>query len=309
MIEKLKELKSRAETLGYKNEKELDDIVRKTMMYVDKMFPMKPTYKSDVEFIRFKPSFYVTGMGEQPYRDSWNSGKQKLINFLDTRIEEKELELKSKPKIEKENQEPRVIEKILTVQDNSRIEELTQENTELRKSKSLWNRINWAIFIPSILTALGGAFVLGIFIGKAQFDTEKLELFQKNQSLEARNDSLLKEVDSARIKVQNLTKLIPEDFAANPIYPMKIEVSFSSPTSIFNGEVLVTAQEEYNDKVILEFKGISGVSQDVSKPFDSLNIEVQQGDRFYFKSENDIIYAVNVLSTSINVDIEIIEKK
>jgi hypothetical protein len=202
LIDKLKGLKSRAENLSYKDEKELDDIVRKTMMYVDKMFPMNPTYQSDVKYIKFKPSFYVSGMGEQPYRDSWASGKQKLINFLDTRIEEKELELKSKPKVRQEDKEPRVIEKIVTVQDNSRIEELTQENTELRKSKSLWNRINWSIFIPSILTALGGAFILGIYIGKAQFDTEKLELFQKNQILNSRNDSLNKEIDSANIKIR-----------------------------------------------------------------------------------------------------------
>jgi hypothetical protein len=274
------------------------------------MFPMKPTYQSDVDFIKFKPSFYVSGMGDQPYRDSWNSGQKKLINFLDTRIDEKELELKNKPKTNQEKIEPRVIEKIVTVQDNTRIDELTQENTELRKSKSLWNRINWAIFIPSILTALGGAFLLGIYIGKAQFDTEKLELYQKNQTLESRNDSLTKELDTAMVKIQNLTKLIPEDFVAEPLFPMKIEISYSSPTSIFNGEILVTASKEYSDKAILEFKGVMGVSKEISKPYDSLKIEVEQGDRFYFKSEKEMTYAVNVLSTSsIDVDIEIIEKK
>lgn len=147
LIDKLRELKTRAENLRYKDDQELDDIVRKTKMYVDKMFPMKPTYQSDVDFIMFKPSFLVSGMGEQPYRDSWNSGQQKLINLLDTRIEEKELEINNRPKISQENNETRLIEKIVTVQDSTRIEELIQENTELRKSKSLWSRINWAIFL------------------------------------------------------------------------------------------------------------------------------------------------------------------
>jgi hypothetical protein len=91
---------------------------------------------------------------------------------------------------------------------------------------------------------------------------------------------------------------------------MKIEISYSSPTSIFNGEILVTASKEYSDKAILEFKGVMGVSKEISKPYDSLKIEVEQGDRFYFKSEKEMTYAVNVLSTSsIDVDIEIIEKK
>ncbi|WP_255079088.1 hypothetical protein [Lacihabitans sp. CCS-44] len=309
MIDKLNELKSRAENLRYNDEKELDDIVRKTIMYVDQIFPMKPTYQSDVKLIKFKPSFYVSGMGEQPYRDSWNSGQQKLINFLDTRIEEKELELKTTTKIEQKYLEPRIVEKIVTVQDNARIEDLIQENTELRKSKSLWNRINWAIFIPSILTALGGAFVLGIYIGKAQFDTEKLELFQKNQILENRNDSLNKEADISNIKIQNLTKLIPEDFVPKQLFPLKIQISFSSPTSIFDGEILVSAKKEFDDIVLLEFKGINGLSADLSKPYDSLNIQVKEGDRFYLKSESKMIYVINVLSTTISCDIEIMEKK
>jgi hypothetical protein len=309
VIDKLKELKSRAENLRYKDEKELDDIISKTIMYVDQIFPLKPTYQTDVKFIKFKPSFYVSGMGEQPYRDSWNSGQQKLINFLDTRIEEKELDLKSKPKFEQKDIEPRIIEKIVTIQDNTRIEELVQENTELRKSKSLWNRINWAIFIPSILTALGGAFVLGIYIGKAQFDTEKLELFQKNQLLETRTDSLNKEIGIANEKINSLAKLIPEDFVTEKLFPLRIQISLSSPTSIFDGQILVTAKKEFNDKVQLEFKGIKGLTTDFTKPFDSLKIEVKEGDRFYLKSEGNVIYVVNVLSTIIGVDIEIIEKK
>jgi hypothetical protein len=306
LIEKLEELKSRAESLNYKDEKELDDIIRKTKMYVEKLFPMKPTYESDIVAIKFKPSFYVTGMGDQPYRDSWKNGKQKLINFLDTRIEEKNLELTSKPKTKSE---PRIIEKIVTVQDNTRIDELTQENNALRRSKSLWNKINWGIFIPSILTALGGAFFLGNLIGNAKFDTEKLELFENNRLLEKKNDSLIKKLDLANNKIQNLTKLIPEDLTNKSLFPLKIDISFLSPTSIFEGEILITAKDEIGEKAVVEFKGIKGVSKTASGTFDSQIIEVFKGDRFYFKSEKDNLYSVNVLSSSVDVELEIIEKK
>ena len=306
MTEKLKELKVRAENLRYKDDKELDDIIRKTKMYVEILFPMKLTYAFEIDAIKFEPSYYVSGMGEQSYRESWTSGQQKLINFLDTRIEEKTLEPKAQPR---SSHEPKIIEKIVTIQDNSRIDELTQENNALRRSKSLWNRINWSIFIPSLLTVLGGAFILGVYIGKAEFDTEKLELFERNKFLESQNDSLRKEVQLADLKIQRLIKLIPEDHVEKPLFPLKVEISFLSPTSIFDGEVLITAKDAYSDKATIEFKGIKGLSTNSSGPFDSLKIEVLKGDRIYFKSEKENVYSVNVLSSSVDVKLEILERK
>lgn len=306
LTEKLKELKVRTENLRYKDDKELDNIIRKTKMYVEKLFPMKPTYASEIDAIKFKPSYYVSGMGDQSYRESWTSGQQKLINFLDTRIEEKAIEPKAQPK---SNHEPKIIEKIVTVQDNNRIDELTQENNALRKSKSLWNKINWAIFIPSLLTILGGAFILGVYIGKAKFDTEKLELFERNKFLENQNDSLIKDVQLAELKIQSLVKLITEDQIEKPLFPLKVEIPFLFPTSIFDGEVLITAKNAYGDKATIEFKGIKGLSTSSSGTFDSLKIEVLKGDKFYFKSEKENVYSVNVLSSSVNVDLEILERK
>lgn len=304
MIEKLEDLKSRAESLKYKDEKELDDIIRKTKMYVEKLFPLKFTYQSDIDSIKFKPSFYVSGMGDQPYRDSWSSGKQKLINFLDTRIEEKTIEQKPKTV-----SEPRIIEKIVTVQDNTRIDELTQENNALRKSKTLWNKINLGIFIPSLLTVLGGAFYLGNLIGNARFDTEKLEIFENNNLLEKKNDSLTKELDSANNKIQNLINLIPEDLTNIRLFPLKIDISFLSPSSIFEGEILITAKDEIGEKASLEFKGIKGVSESANGTFDTQTIKITKGDRFYLKSEKGNLYSLNVLSSSVDVELEIIEKK
>ncbi len=306
MTQKLDELKSRAINLNYKDDKELDDIIRKTKMYVEKLFPTKFTYSPEIDSIKFKPSFFVSGMGEQPYRDSWLKGQQELINFLDTRIEEIKLEQVEKPQ---KKLKPQVIEKIVTVQDNNRIDQLTQENNALRKSKSLWNRINWGILIPILLTIVGGAYYFGYQNGKSQFDLEKLELFEANKKYVFQIDSIKHELVSSNTKIQELINLIPEDFSKTSQFPLDVLISFLSPTPIFEGEILITAKDNYEDHAILDFKGIKGLSENVNGKFENLEIEVKQGDRFYFKSEKDNIYSVNVISSSVDVDLEIIEKK
>ena len=57
MIDKLKQVKTRAENLRYKDDQELDDIVRKTKMYVDKMFlkasPKSGTVKRRIINLKF----------------------------------------------------------------------------------------------------------------------------------------------------------------------------------------------------------------------------------------------------------------
>ena len=197
MKEKLEELKTRAQNLRFDDTKELDDIIRKTKMYLEKIFPMKFTYSSEVDSISFHPSFYVSGMGNGPYEKTWANGKQELINLLDTRIEEYEIELAKQPKSQPE---VTVIEKVVKVQDNTRINELIQENNELRKSKSLWNQINWTVLITIMLTVIGGTFYLGLSLGNARFDKEKLELFGKNKVLETRIDSLTKKLETVNKK-------------------------------------------------------------------------------------------------------------
>ncbi|MEO1033696.1 MAG: hypothetical protein AAFX55_20090, partial [Bacteroidota bacterium] len=137
----------------------------------------------------------------------------------------------------------------------------------------------------------------------------KLEIFENNRLLEKKNDSLIKKLDSSKITIRNLSKLIPEDLTNNSVFPLKIDVSFLSPTSIFEGEILITAKDGIGEKALIEFKGIKGVSKIAGGTFDKKNIEVEKGDRFYLKSEKDNIYSVNVLSSSIGVELEIIEKK
>ena len=200
MIDKLNELKQRTERLSYNNKKELDDIQRKTKLYLEKAFPNKFTYSGEVDRISFFPSFYVSGMGSEPYTKSWKSGQEELINLLDTRIEELQLEVQ-KPK---NTEAPvRVIEKVVHVEDYKRINELTQELNAVKAKKTLWERINYFALGGIILTLVGGSFVFGKYFGENRFDKEKNQLLYDNNDLKERNDSL-------NLHIKQLEKQISE---------------------------------------------------------------------------------------------------
>tara|TARA_B110000908_G_scaffold160030_1_gene202830 strand:+ start:172 stop:786 length:615 start_codon:yes stop_codon:yes gene_type:complete len=200
MIDKLKELKQRTESLSYNNKKVLDDIQRKTKLYLEKAFPNKFTYSGEVDRISFFPSFYVSGMGSEPYTKSWKSGQEELINLLDTRIEELQLE-NQKPK--NTQAPPRVIEKVVHVEDYKRISELTQELNAVKAKKTLWERINYFALGGIILTLVGSSFVFGKFFGENRFDKEKIQLLYDNNDLKERNDSL-------NLHIKQLEKQISE---------------------------------------------------------------------------------------------------
>jgi hypothetical protein len=201
VIEKLQELKTRTERLSYNDKKELDDIQRKTKLYLEKIFTQKFTYPSEVDRISFYPSFYVSGMGNQPYYNSWKQGKEELINLLDTRIEEAKLVI-SKPKVETENF--KLVEKVIQVEDYKRINELTQELNAVKSKKSLWERINYFALVSIILTILGGAFFLGKYFGENRFDQQKIDLLFENKDLANKTDSLSNELE--KLKLQNLKR-------------------------------------------------------------------------------------------------------
>jgi hypothetical protein len=198
VIEKLKELKTRTELLSYNDKKELDDIQRKTKLYLERMFPQKFTYPGEVDRISFLPTYYLSGMGNQPYYDSWKQGKEELINLLDTRIEEAKLVI-SKTKPETEN--IKVVEKVIQVEDYRRINELTQELNAVKANKSLWGRINYFALVSVILSLLGGAFFLGKYFGENRFDQEKTDLLFENKDLKNRTDSLSNELEKQKPQI------------------------------------------------------------------------------------------------------------
>lgn len=198
MIEQLKKLKSRAETIKYSDQKELDDIKRKTKLYLEKLFPGKISYPLEVSFISFKPSSTIYSNDEKQKENckiAWNDGKNSLVNLIDTRIEEYEL---SKVKREIKFQKPIIREKIIEVENTDKILQLQVELNKERDKKSLWSKINWATLLTIGITILGGTFMFGKYIGENRFDKEKIELNSNNEKLTKKNTVL-----SDSIKVLN----------------------------------------------------------------------------------------------------------
>jgi hypothetical protein len=198
MIEKLEELKTRTQKLNYNDNKELDDIQRKTKLYIEKLFPDKFTYSGEVDRISFSPSFFISGMGDQPYFDSWKRGKEELINLLDTRIEEAKLNA-NKPKEDAQN--VRVVEKVVHIEDYKRINDLTQELNAVKAKKSLWERINYFALGGIIFSLIGGAFFFGKYFGENRFDKEKIDLLFENKELIQKKDSLVKSIELNKLEL------------------------------------------------------------------------------------------------------------
>jgi hypothetical protein len=207
VIAKLEELKDRAEKLSYIDKHDLDDIQRKTKMYLEKLFPNKFTYPGEVDQIKFTP-IYVTGPGDRQYQEAWSNGKQKLINLLDTRIEEFKVEI---PKIEIKKNDFKIIEKIVKIEDKTRINELIDQNNILHSKKNLWERINWGTFLTIILSLIGGSFLFGKYIGENRFDREKIQLLDNSKILELKVDTLkgiINKLENKNIELNNKIKIL-----------------------------------------------------------------------------------------------------
>lgn len=84
----------------------------------------------------------------------------------------------------------------------------------------------------------------------------------------------------------------------------KVSISYFKPISIFNGHVLIKAIDGYEKK--LNFQGIKGIDKDKIGDFEKDEIIVEEGDRFYLIDEEDKLWAINVIRTSISIDIEMV---
>ena len=208
MIEKLKRQKIRAENLKYSNQQELDDIIRKTKLYLEQLFPSKVEYPFEVADIKFKPLNTIYSMDdkhEQNCIKAWNEGKNSLINLIDTRIEEYEILIGSQ---NSKQSKPIIEEKIITVENTEKINQLRRELAETRGKKTLWNRINWTTFLTLGIAILGGTFWFGKYIGENRFDNEKIELNKENEKLIKQNSNL-------NDSIQNLNNLLKNNQTIN----------------------------------------------------------------------------------------------
>lgn len=197
MIEKLKILKKRAEELNYKNNSELDDIIRKTKLYLQQIFPNKITYLHEVDKIKFTPLYSFSDISF--HKDAWQEGVKKLINFIDTRIEEYHI-------ISNEKKIPIIKEKILKIEDTSKINHLNSELEKCQKKKRLLQKKDWTKLLGVGLVVLGGTFSFGKYVGENRFDQRKIDLSNENENFSKKNNQLRKTITILKSNIDSLKK-------------------------------------------------------------------------------------------------------
>jgi hypothetical protein len=135
-FEILKTQLERAKSLSYNDYDTLDDIVRKGKMTLENLMPTK-LYSIEIGQIKFS-NHYIVSMPESTYRKDWEKGQNKLINLLDTAIQDFEIQSKI-PKTE-----PREIikERIIEIKDESEINTLKGEFRVYKQAVK-----NWSLFI------------------------------------------------------------------------------------------------------------------------------------------------------------------
>ena len=130
----LKKVLERAKALPFNDTKELDDIIRKSILALENLFPFK-SYNIDIKYIRFSELHY-SQVPESTLIKEWNDGKNKLINLLDTAI----LDLK----VSSENaiaQPTKTNEKIVPSVDNPELKEVEAKFANYKR-----NVKNWCIY-------------------------------------------------------------------------------------------------------------------------------------------------------------------
>lgn len=201
MIEKLKILKRRAEDLNYKNNSDLDDIIRKTKLYLQEIFPNKKDYLHEVDNIKYTPLYSFSDISF--HKDAWQEGVKKLVNFIDTRIEEYHIVISNKKM--KQNS-PIIKEKILKIEDTYKINHLNYELEKCQKKNRLWLKIDWAKVLTIGLAILGGTFLFGKYIGENRFDQKKIDLSNENENFSKENNQLRKTITILKSNIDLLKK-------------------------------------------------------------------------------------------------------
>jgi predicted nucleotide-binding protein len=84
----LTDIRPQVVSLKYKDYQAIDAIRKKLEMYIGKIFGMASSYKDTLKKISLSPSISFSGMPESAYYESWESGKNKIVNLIDTMLED-----------------------------------------------------------------------------------------------------------------------------------------------------------------------------------------------------------------------------
>ena len=103
-INLLKGIKLRVDELKYGDYTELDGIRKKLDMYIVKIFGELSTYRDTLKKISFNPTISFISSDESIYVSSWNRGSGKILNLINTMMEDLELTEFDTPKVLAANQ-------------------------------------------------------------------------------------------------------------------------------------------------------------------------------------------------------------
>lgn len=84
----LNEIRPQVVSLKYNDHDGIDAIRKKLEMYIGKIFGMASSYKDTLKKISLGPTISYGGMPESVYYESWESGKKKIVNLIDTMLED-----------------------------------------------------------------------------------------------------------------------------------------------------------------------------------------------------------------------------
>lgn len=87
-LELLENLLKQKDELKYKDYRKLDALERRTTLIINKIFGSKSDYHGDLKEISFTPLVRYSEMPESSYIESWNSGKARYANLVETMIED-----------------------------------------------------------------------------------------------------------------------------------------------------------------------------------------------------------------------------
>lgn len=167
-------------------------------------------------------------------------------------------------------------------------------------------RLIGGIFASIAIVLVGGTWKICSFVNE-----RKISLAEE---LKNTNIGLLIQIDSLKVQNQYLiginAKLKSECdnlHNYNEVHSKKVKasISYNEPESLFDGNVLVMASNK-GLKNTLSFKGIKGISHTKSDSFKDTFVEVHDGDRFYIMLEDNSVWTVNILSTTISIDMELL---
>lgn len=131
--------------------------------------------------------------------------QSKIIEFLNNRIEECEIEISQRRQIEEsKNKGQKIVQHVLVDKYHElkpAYDKLVTDYNALKKSKRLWNRLNWGTWLTLIGLAMSGVSWLTYHFTNNRYDKEKIQL-------ERNNDELRRELESSQTYLEDSIKVL-----------------------------------------------------------------------------------------------------